>query len=295
MTPNDQQHKNISAVEYIRTNFHPSDHVAVLVRSGTTRQTLQRIATSDRIAGSSFQEWLQHKNEKESCDIYIGMNTLKPEAHSRTKEDIQTVRHLYLDIDHEGPAALTKIRQSNLVPGPNYTINTSHEKFQVVWRVEAISPEQAEALLRAMARKFGGDPAATDSTRVLRLPGFINRKYEIEFRVQAEKHTDRIHHLQDFRLRTEPIDSDFRATHRTQTSGSPASRPLTQSEHDWAYAKRALARGDDPQEIIRRIADYRAGEKHDPSDYARRTVTKAQTDLTSSSALRQETNLSRDQ
>lgn len=38
---------------------------------------------------------------------------------------------------------------------------------------------------------------------------------------------------------------------------------------------RALARGDDPEEVIRRIADYRADDKHDP-DYARYTVSKAQ-------------------
>ena len=37
-----------------------------------------------------------------------------------------------------------------------------------------------------------------------------------------------------------------------------------------------------PEEVMRRIADFRAGEKHDPSDYARRTVTKAQTELGSS-------------
>jgi hypothetical protein len=30
--------------------------------------------------------------------------------------------------------------------------------------------EEAEGLLHAMAREFGGDPAATDATRVLRLP-----------------------------------------------------------------------------------------------------------------------------
>jgi hypothetical protein len=274
-----QEVKNVSAVEYIRTNFHPSDRIAVLVRRGTTREILQRIASSDRIAGASFQEWLEHKNEKESCDIYIGMNTLKSEAHSRTKEDIQAIRHLYLDIDHEGPGALTKIRQSNLVPGPNYVINTSPEKFQVAWRVEGIAQEQAEALQRAMARKFGGDPAATDSTRVLRLPGFINRKYEIEFRVQAEKHSERIYHLQDFRLRTEPVDTDFRAPHRTQTSGSSGSRSLSQSEYDWAYAKRALARGDDTEEIIRRIAQFRSSEKSNPEYYARLTVEKARADL----------------
>jgi hypothetical protein len=51
----------------------------------------------------------------------------------------------------------------------------------------------------------------------------------------------------------------------------------TQSEHDWSYAKRALARGDDPETVIQRIADYRGSEKH--SGYARRTVEKAQSEL----------------
>jgi hypothetical protein len=44
--------------------------------------------------------------------------------------------------------------------------------------------EEAEVLLHALAREFGGDPAATDATRVLRLPGsalylvFRNRAWE---------------------------------------------------------------------------------------------------------------------
>jgi hypothetical protein len=53
----------------------------------------------------------------------------------------------------------------------------------------------------------------------------------------------------------------------------------SQSEQDWAYAKRALARGDDPEEVIRRIADFRGNEKSDPDYYARRTVTRAQLEL----------------
>jgi hypothetical protein len=57
------------------------------------------------------------------------------------------------------------------------------------------------------------------------------------------------------------------------------SSTLSQSEHDWAYAKRALARGDDPEEVIRRITDYRADDKHDPAYYARHTVLKAQADI----------------
>jgi hypothetical protein len=222
---------------------------------------------------------LHHKNEKEFFDIYIAMNTLKPEARTRTKEDIETIRHVYMDIDHDGPGALVRIQQSKLVPHQNYTINTSPDKFQVVWRVQNISQEQAESLQRAMGRKFGGDPAATDSTRVLRLPGFLNRKYEAEFRVQAVKHAGPVYNPQDFRLRSELIETDFRAHHRFPMSVSTQPRQLSQSEHDWAYAKRALARGDDTEEIIRRIADFRSSEKSNPEYYARLTVTKAQADL----------------
>jgi len=45
------------------------------------------------------------------------------------------------------------------------------------------------------------------------------------------------------------------------------------------HAKRALARGDDPEEVIRRIADFRSSEKSDPLYYARLTVKKAQADM----------------
>jgi hypothetical protein len=271
--------KSVTPTEYIQLNFRSSDRLAVLVRNHSRGETVQRIAASAKIVEPSFQDWLRHKNDKESCDIYIGMNTLKPDARTRTKEDIQTIRHLYLDIDYDGPAVLAKIQQSNLVPPENYTINTSPDKFQVVWRVENVSSEQAESLQRSMARKFGGDPAATDSTRVLRLPGFLNRKYDAEFLVRAEKHTDRLYHLQDFRLRTEPIETDFRPHRQSSSSPSSEPRPVSQSELDWSYAKRALTRGDDPEEIIRRIADYRADDKHNPLYYARLTVQKAQSQL----------------
>ena len=49
----------------------------------------------------------------------------------------------------------------------------------------------------------------------------------------------------------------------------------------WAFAKRAVARGDDPEEVVRRIADYRGEEKH--SNYARYTVDKSEAALHSKS------------
>jgi hypothetical protein len=275
VTPSDQESpKIVSPSEYIQESFRASDRLAILLRNRA--HTLQRIVTAARITEPSFEEWLRYKNEKELYDIYVGMNALKPGARTRTKEDIHTVRHLYLDLDHDGPTALARIRESNLVPPANYTVNTSPGRYQLVWRVEAVSPEQAEVLLRTMARTFGGDPAATDSTRVLRIPGFKNRKYETEFLVQAERHTERVYDQLDFPLPTEPTQSELRTRRHAATTRLSEPRPLSQSEHDWAYAKRALARGDDPEEIIRRITDYRADDKPDPLYYARLTVSKAQ-------------------
>src|SRR5262249_46840736 len=148
-----------------------------------------------------------------------------------------------------------------------------------------ITQDQAEALQRGMVREFGGDPAATDSTRVLRLPNFVNRKYETEHVVRGKTEATQTYHLDDFRLGTDPQD-DQREYHPHETGPRVPRGELTQSERDWAFAKRALARGDDPEEVIRRIADYRAEEKH--PNYARYTVEKAQATLQSQNLQRSE-------
>jgi RepB DNA-primase N-terminal domain len=267
-----------TASEYVSDNFKPSDRIAVLVLNRNLGETTQRITTAQKAASPEFQAWLRYKNAN-GADIYVGMNPLKQDASTRTKGDIETIRHVYVDLDHGGSAALDEIKNSDLVPQPNYVLNTSPDKFQVVWKVEGITLEEAEALQHAMVREFGGDPAATDATRVLRLPGFANKKYDRDFYVQASVDSTQTYHLRDFKV---PIDSQEAPRHRTEEvrSGSRVSGDvLSQSEHDWAYAKRALARGDDTEEIIRRIADFRTEDKPSPEYYARHTVSKAQADL----------------
>jgi RepB DNA-primase from phage plasmid len=276
----------LGAREYLKAAFEPSDRLAVLMRNRHRGEIVQRITTAEKIVEPSFEQWLHFKNDREGFDIYVGMNPLKPVARTRRKEDILLIRHLYVDLDRDGEESLAAIRQSKLAPPPNYVLSTSPDKFQVVWRVEDVARDQAEALLRAMARKFGGDPAATDSTRVLRVPGFRNKKYDEEFVVTAEQQSDRVHRLLDFKLRIDPLDSPYQPVRRnTARTVATESRLPSQSEHDWAFAKRALARGTDPEEVIRRIAQYREGDKHDTLDYARRTVTKAQAELEGRSAV----------
>jgi hypothetical protein len=281
----------LGAREFLGAAFEPSDRLAILVRSRVRGETLQRITTAERIAEPSFQHWLHSKNDREGADVYVGMNPLKPDARTRTKEDILSIRHLYLDLDRDGRASRASIEQSPLVPRPNYVLATSPDKFQVIWRVEDLAQDQAEALLRAMAREFGGDPAATDSTRVLRLPGFGNRKYPETFIVRAEQFSDRVHTPLDFKLRIHHPDSPYPPMRRPPArAASSEPRRVSQSEYDWAFAKRALASGADPEQVIRRIAEFREGDKHDVQDYARRTVTKAQAELRQSISPRDSEN-----
>ena len=267
-----------SASEYILDNFKSTDRIAVLVLNRHLRETTQRITTAQKASSPEFQAWLRYKNAN-GADIYIGMNALQHHASTRTKDDIENISHVYLDLDHGGTASIEALENSELVPRPNYVLNTSPEKFQVVWKVEGMTAEEAEALNQAMVREFDGDPAATDSTRVLRLPGFANKKYQPDFFVQAHAESTQTYHLRDFKLQ---IDSPDAPRHQHE---EPARKPLaqsstlSQSEHDWAYAKRALARGDDQEEVIQRIADYRAHDKADPNYYARHTVTKALAEL----------------
>jgi len=275
-----------SASEYILDNFEPTDRIAMLVLNRDFGETIQRITSAEKAASPEFQSWLRYKNANGS-DIYVGMNPLKKDASTRTKEDIASIRHVYIDLDHGGAEALQSVENSSSVPKPNYVLNSSPEKHQVVWKVEGMNLAEAEALLHAMAHEFGGDPAATDATRVLRVPGFANKKYEADFHVQARRESTDTYHIRDFKLQIDSQDSP-RHTYDNRVKRESSSRThLSQSEHDWAFAKRALARGDDPQEVVRRIADYRSHDKADPQDYARRTVEKAQAQLASAKPLSQ--------
>src|SRR6267143_5056711 len=255
--------RSLTASEYVRALFGPTDNAAILVRNRFTDHTVQRIAKAETIASPGFQTWLANQSASGS-DVFMGMNPIKDGAFSRTKGNIKDIRHVYLDLDRKGDEALEAIRNSTEVPAPNFVLDTSPGKHQVVWKVSGFSQDEAESLLHNLANQFGGDLAATDSTRVLRLPGFANRKLPEEFIVQARQESDAVHLPRDFAI---PDDSpetprhlgDYRQRERTMPS-----HHKSQSEHDWAYAKRALARGDDPEVVIRRIADFRAEDKPSP-------------------------------
>jgi len=270
--------RSLTASEYVRELFGPEDNAAILVRNRSTGHTVQTISRADTIASPRFQSWLRGQSAS-GYDVFMGMNPIKDGAYSRTKPNIKDIRHVYLDLDRKGDEVLEAIRNSTEVPAPNFVLDTSPGKHQVVWKVSGFSQDEAESLLHNLANQFGGDLAATDSTRVLRLPGFANHKLPEAFIVQARQESDAVYTRRNF-----TIDEDSPETSRhfggyQQRERRVSNDHKSQSEHDWAFAKRALARGDDPEIVIQRIADYRADDKADPAYYARLTVHKVQKEL----------------
>jgi len=275
--------RSLTASEYVRELFEPTDNAAILVRNRSTGHTIQTISKAETIASPGFQSWLANQNAS-GYDLFVGMNPIKDGTYSRTKGNIKDIRHVYLDLDRKGVQALQAIRNSSEVPAPNFVLDTSPGKQQVVWKVSGFSQDEAESLLHNLANEFGGDLAATDSTRVLRLPGFANHKLPEEFIVQARQESDAVYTPRDFTINEDSPEAPRHFGEAQERRRTVPSDHKSQSEHDWAYAKRALARGDGPEIVIQRIADYRSQDKADPNYYARLTVGKAQAHLATEQA-----------
>lgn len=177
---------------------------------------------------------------------------------------------------HIGVTQIHKINRAIkfVLPILLYLRLTGVDLHQGLWRVRDLRQSEAEALLRSLARQFGGDPAATDSTRVFRLPGFNNKKYEQNFAVKlaAGSMSEPVYHQSDFRIET--IPPRHGAAGRTNVSAATAvssGSANSQSERDWAYAIRHLRRGDDPDDIVREIAAHRTVDRYDSSDATKLT------------------------
>ena len=250
-----------------------------------TGAVLQRLATSGQIAAPDFQAWLRHKNAQEH-EVYVSMNALRDDARGRTKADVAHVRHVYLDFDDHGTEAVERLLKRSDLPKPNYLLNSSPDKWQVVWRVQGFSKGEAEDLQRGLARETGADPAATDCSRVLRLPGFYNHKYARKHFIGVQTLSKEIYGPESFPKfpadERAPRTVNGDAAHRTS---APPGR-LSQSERDWAYAKRALARGEPEYLIVTAIAVHRRYDKYNPQAYAELTVRKAAESLKAEFAQR---------
>ncbi|MCI0627509.1 MAG: RepB family DNA primase [Acidobacteria bacterium] len=267
--------QTLTSWEYVKDAFQPRDRLAVVVRHQESNSIQQRVTRAEVIAGPDFQRWLRFENAH-GADVYVGMNPLTPGATRRTKESILEIRHVYLDLDENGARNLKEILNDGQVPRPSYVLNTSPGKHQVVWKVDNFSIAAAELLQRAMAIRFGADRAATDVARVLRIPGFFNKKYRPPVRVTAERLSEQRYTPPDFQMELDLVKEA--TTTRSAVSKVPRAGKLSQSELDWADTMERLKRGESPS-AIQLALEQKRQDKREPGLYAEVTVRKAVAEL----------------
>ena len=261
------QNATATAAEFLARCFAPGETIAMLLRREVPAATIQRIVQLETALAPRYLGWLAHENAA-GANVYVAANPLRSDSRRRTKECIVAVRHLYLDLDTDGEARLTSLRASDAVPPPNVVLSTSLSKYQLLWRVDGFTLEQQESALKLLAVTFGGDPACTDCNRVLRLPGFLNCKYDPAYPVMVEYPGDSTWNSDDFQL--DILAADAVLSSRAITARNrPSNR--TNSEHDWAWVLHELAHGKDAAKLTRKLASRRS-DKPNPLYYAQRTV-----------------------
>ncbi|HEX4022252.1 MAG TPA: RepB family DNA primase [Acidobacteriaceae bacterium] len=258
---------NETAKDFLTRCFAPGSTIALLLRTESPVKTQQRVVTLEQALAPRYLGWLAHENHN-GANIYVAANPLRPGSRKRTKECIASVRHLYIDIDWDGDARLAALRASDNVPFPFVILSTSPGKYQALWRVEGFDFAAQETTLKQLTIAFGGDPACTDCNRVLRVPGFLNRKYSPAYCVAVEYPSDATYSPADFRLPDVPAIAALPLRGNARLS---ASRKDSYSEQDWAWACHELAQGKDAGKLTHELASRRS-DKPNPLYYAQRTI-----------------------
>lgn len=256
-----------TAQQFLTRCFRPEETIALLLRRENPSATTQRVVRLEQVFAPRYLAWLRHENFS-GANVYVAVNPLRSGSRKRTKDSIAHVRHLYLDIDVDGEERLAALRASDTVPRPNAIISTSPDKYQVLWRVEGFDFDRQEFTLKLLAAAFGGDPACTDRNRVLRLPGFENRKYDPAHPVTVEYPSDSVSYPGAFALAELSVKS-LNVSGRAQPECATAKH--SRSEADWAWTLRQLTLGIDAIAVTSELAKRRS-DKPNPLYYAQRTV-----------------------
>ena len=117
---------------------------------------------------------LKELNDR-GAGIFITRNECKGQ---RSERNVSRIRGLHADFDKATTAQITDAY--NVLP-PSIVVTTSDSSRQhAYWQLiegEELSSEETKALNQVLATNFDADPAAVDTSRLLRLPGFRHMKH----------------------------------------------------------------------------------------------------------------------
>ena len=259
--------------------IHPDNaQIALVIINRHTQKVTERYTTPSQIP--KYISYLRHCNVT-GCDIYFTPSELKPRSKKRTKSQFQDLQQIaFLEFDK--PNTLDNLISSNY-PCPSAIVASSHGRHHVYWRLrEPVSKHRQEELISNIALDVGADTSATDTSRLLRLPTFCNKKasrdnfrssliYPDQEMIEPTTFDDLASAVDNYQeVKASPISSGVSRAHCASSASD-----LSPSGRDWFLVNDKLfAKGDDPKEVIKWL-EGQSERKPNPHYYAKRTVGRA--------------------
>ena len=232
----------------------------------------------------NYIKYLRHANSQ-GADIYFTPSVLKDnKSRKRTKdnfEDFQSV--IYLEFDT--PNQFDTLINNRVMPYPSAVVGSSEGRNHVYWKLsEPIPKRKQEELMANLARSVGADTAATDVSRVLRLPTFCNKKpersnYQCQLVYPSKPEDPKIETTLEGLA---SICEDYEETeilsqhaHACATVSIKRSSAIDRSAQDWALVNKKLFGDQMSPEDVQTWLMERRKDKPNPHYYSTRTVKKA--------------------
>src|SRR5262245_31761350 len=113
-----------SARCFLNIAYEPTDWVALLLKSYDTGKVSQRVVPVSWAAGRRCQSWLLAMNARR-FNVYVSVNAVVAGRRARTRDAIASIRHLFLEADHDGDAVLSAVCARPDLPPPSYVLHSS--------------------------------------------------------------------------------------------------------------------------------------------------------------------------
>ena len=172
-------------LQFLRTAYDAEDWIAVFLKHYETGEAVQRVGPTTLFQQPNMQAWLRLMNARH-FNVYVSVNAITPGRRVRTRDAIHAIRHVFVEVDHNGRGVLATINARRDLPTPSYVLHSSPDRVHVFWRATRFAKPAAEQLQKYLARELGADPAATPCSQTTRLPGFLNYKYAPPALVRAK-------------------------------------------------------------------------------------------------------------
>lgn len=125
-------------------------------------------------------------------NVYFGVATRNDNGGG--KENLEQIPALWIDYDRKGMSVRNFREKLELFRFRPSIIMETGGGSHIYWLLRRPATKEdiprVEAILKAMASHLGADLAATDASRILRVPGTLNIKYEPPFRTTIKKLDD---------------------------------------------------------------------------------------------------------